>query len=103
MFTSEKVGQSDIVENDISIIKLDKPVQLSSTLYPICLSAKNVLIPGDSAISAGYGLFRKNSFEPKLMDYKLRSVKETVKECPGDTDNVCVGSLGAGTEEVSFY
>lgn len=89
--------------NDIAVIKLNRPVQITSELYPICLASKMPLTVGDHATAIGYGQFRDNAKDLNKADGKLRAVEIPIRKCLTKTDNVCTSTPNVGTEHVSQY
>lgn len=90
-------------QNDLAIIKLDRPVRLSHKVYPICLASQILVETEEIVTSIGYGHFRDTIHEREMVDRRLRSVNVPMRRCkpPMKTEDVCTGTMNGGTESVS--
>jgi len=73
---------SDTTENDIAIIKLDKPINFTSTIQPACLpKADETVADNGEAVVAGWGLTREGGADTSNILMQVGVPIISSKEC----------------------
>lgn len=97
--------------NDIAIIELSEPVEITDTVRPLCLPAADSWIdpavPGTTCVAAGWGTTsaKKNEFPDLLQEVDINLIPRSVcQKIPGYTNQVtdkmfCAGHL-KGTQDL---
>ncbi|XP_046897923.1 serine protease [Hypomesus transpacificus] len=100
VFTHPKWNPSTI-NNDITLIKLSRPVTLGSTVSPVCLAeSSDVFAPGMTCVTSGWGLTRYNAPNtPNLLQQAslpLLSNEACKKHWGSNISDVMICAGGAG-------